>query len=534
MRFSKWSVLALSVLSKANEQYPPLELKLSISRHPPASFTHLSKRDVAQDDIELGLLASHTFYRAKVRFGSEQEPVDLLVDTGSCSTWVMTKDVECFHSQQLMVDARLSRRQEGAGPIIEDAPVGVLERIPETGAQQQPQKIALPKTPVAELKHIDGQKCKRFGSFDSSKSTTFKKIATNAEFDIKFSDNTFSKGFWGHDTLYFGGIEVPHTQFGVVQKTDNIIGILGLGSDKSKRLPAEKIKYPDDFQTFPFVLQKHGLVKRAVFSLYLDEPNQRSGSVLFGAVDHAKYHGTLHTVPFANYYSQFSPEPLFYDVQLDSIEVEEPGKTATRIPADLVALLDSGSTLCSFNEAILTPLARSLGGVWRESVRLYEVDASAIQERHVSFWISSIKITIPAPRLLVRIKGVSYLGVSLEARQRLILGEEFLRHAYVVFDPERNEVSMAQAKYTALKDVEIVTGDIPRAIRADATAESTENRGTGVLASGNAKAPAAVPKKVRFKEEPEVIGVYDNAKSGEVPDPEGGGENRLGETLRVV
>ncbi|KAJ8145729.1 hypothetical protein OY671_001184 [Metschnikowia pulcherrima] len=428
-----------------------------------------------------------------------------MVDTGSTSTWVVSKDVKCYGHSGLALDSVLSRRDDlkEANDMAGNENVDPLNHIDGNGQQ----------IPLPAMAEVDQKQCTGHGFFDSKSSTTFEEIPGVSPYNVQFQDSTFASGVWARDTISFGDVKLHNAPFALVGKTDNTIGILGLGSDNSKHIYDEGKNFPPDYKGFPHLLKEQGLIERAVFSLYLDHDSE-SGSVLFGAVDHARYSGSLQTVPLANYYSNYSDTPLFYDIMLDSISIESAkmhifGGTMdkdTHVPVKRVALLDSGSTLCAFSSDVLTPIAEVLHGEWHEGVQLYAIDFEKIRGKSVVFRISSIEITIPVSRLLVKINRAHYLGIMLVEHDRFVLGAEFLRHAYVVFDAEENKVSMAQARESSETQIEYVLSEIPRAVSATTLSSSTD---IALTPETTTKSPetSEMARKVHFKDEVDIIGV---------------------------
>ncbi|KAM9900687.1 hypothetical protein OXX69_008998 [Metschnikowia pulcherrima] len=485
----------------------PLELSLTVTRQNLDSQTlhQHKKRSVANSGVELNLIGSQTFYHAEVRFGSAGNIVMLMVDTGSTSTWVVSKDVKCYGHSGLALDSVLSRRED---PKEANDSAGIENVDPLNHISEND-----PQNPLPAMAEVDQKQCTGHGFFDSKSSTTFEEIPGVSPYNVQFQDSTFASGVWARDTISFGDVKLHKAPFALVGKTDNTIGILGLGSDNSKHIYDEGTNFPPDYKGFPHLLKEQGLIERAVFSLHLDHDSD-SGSVLFGAVDHAKYSGNLQTVPLANYYSNYSDTPLFYDIMLDSISIESAkmhlsGGTMdkeTQIPVKRVALLDSGSTLCAFSSDVLAPIAEVLHGEWHEKVQLYAIDFEKIRANWLIFRISRIEITIPVSRLLVKINGAHYLGIMLVEHDRFVLGEEFLRHAYVVFDAEENKVSMAQARASSETQIEYVLSDIPRAVSATTLSSSTDNVLTPETTTKSPKT-SELTRKVHFKDEVDIIGV---------------------------
>lgn len=86
------------------------------------------------------------------------------------------------------------------------------------------------------------------------------------------------------------------------------------------------------YDNFPVLLQKQGLINKIAYSVYLNSSNSTTGTILFGAIDHAKYDGALSTVPI-NSESQLS-------VNVTNLETKD-GKVTSGSHS---VLLDTGST----------------------------------------------------------------------------------------------------------------------------------------------------------------------------------------------
>lgn len=63
-------------------------------------------------------------------------------------------------------------------------------------------------------------------------------------------------------------------------------------------IPAnEFVLLEDRYENLPLRLKSQGAINKAMYSIYLNEPKKKNGTVLFGAVDHAKYTVDLITAP---------------------------------------------------------------------------------------------------------------------------------------------------------------------------------------------------------------------------------------------
>lgn len=90
------------------------------------------------------------------------------------------------------------------------------------------------------------------------------------------------------------GEKIDNAPFIVFNETYSIGGSSGLASNMNNTYATSSSEI--EYDTFLDRLVKEGIIERNIFSLYLNNPNALSGSVLFGGVDYAKIDGTLTTI----------------------------------------------------------------------------------------------------------------------------------------------------------------------------------------------------------------------------------------------
>ncbi|GEQ68569.1 hypothetical protein JCM33374_g2237 [Metschnikowia sp. JCM 33374] len=99
------------------------------------------------------------------------------------------------------------------------------------------------------------------------------------------------------------------------------------------------------YENFPIRLKRTGVIKKVAHSIYLNDTECTSGTVLFGSVDHTKYYGQLQTVPIINLYSTSFSAPVALFIGLDSITLGDSNENIGIYNETIAALLDSGTTL---------------------------------------------------------------------------------------------------------------------------------------------------------------------------------------------
>lgn len=107
--------------------------------------------------------------------------------------------------------------------------------------------------------------------------------------------------------------------------------------------------------------------------------------------------------------------------------------------------------------------------------------------RILDFNFSGVQISVPINELVIvaavsRGQPVCILGVGPAGNSVSVLGDTFLRSAYVVYDLANNEISLAQTNFNAttenIQEIQSGAGGVPNA-KAVANAVSTAAVGTG-------------------------------------------------------
>lgn len=281
--------------------------------------------------------------------------------------------------------------------------------------------------------------CYEYGVYDHTKSSSYHSLGS--KFSIEYVDGTSSTGTWVKDDVYFAGTTtgVTQLQFGDVTTTSSGFGVLGIGYEANESTNTE---YPN----LPVLLKTQGVIAKTAYSLYLAQEDATSGSVIFGGIDQAKYLGSLITLPVT------SSRELA--IHLGSVAIN--GKT---ISANLNPVLDSGTTLTYLPTKIVASIASALSGTADSSVG-YIINCNQPSNKYLTFnFDSGATINVPLSELAIDLyltNGQKYqycaLGVFATSSTP-ILGDNFLRSAYVAYDLDDNTISLAQVKYTTAENI---------------------------------------------------------------------------------
>lgn len=250
-------------------------------------------------------------------------------------------------------------------------------------------------------------------------------------------------------------------------------GILGVGYPSNEAvIAATGNPYPN----LPQVLVRSGAIKSHAFSLWLNDLESNTGRVLFGGIDTAKFHGSLSTVPIQPIAGRYSA----YVITMTGLSVDTSSSTQVLMPSSqsIAVLLDSGTTLTYLPLAIVQAVYQRFGATFDQSQGLGFVPCSLAQQKtHLTYNFSSVLIQVSLDELVLAWQGLTFqdgthacvFGLVPASSGSYVLGDTFLRSAYVVYDLDNNEISLAQTNFNATSShiLEIGTGTsaVPSATR---------------------------------------------------------------------
>lgn len=200
----------------------------------------------------------------------------------------------------------------------------------------------------------------------------------------------------------------------------------------------------------PQKLVDDGDITTNAYSLWLNDLDASTGSILFGGVDTDKYEGTLSKLPIV-------PEQGIYAefiIALTGMGMN--GNAGSLFDNETIAvLLDSGSSLMYLPDNVVRALYQTYNAQYDSSQGAAFVDCDlANQDGSLEFTFSEPTISVPLNELVI-VAGyqggepVCILGVGPAGDSISVLGDTFLRSAYVVYDLENNEIALAQTNFNA-------------------------------------------------------------------------------------
>ncbi|RDL31190.1 Acid protease [Venustampulla echinocandica] len=392
-------------------------IQMDIARDPAAQAAQLQNRSLlkrrlrarAEDTItaELGNDMSQGLYFANVSVGTPPQNLQVQIDTGSSDMWVPASTASVCRTSA----------SEGGG--------------------------------------CDG------GSFNYKASSTFVDVEQGA-FNISYVDDTSATGDYFQDAFSIGGASVKSFQMGLALEGNIGIGIMGLGYNNS--VANVHTGNGSVYANLPNALVDQGLIKTEAYSLWLNDLQSSTGSILFGGIDTTKYSGNLTSIGV--YAGRRTKEVTSFTVAFTSLSATSKSGTDMLTPSNFAAaaILDSGTTITLLPDSLAQLVNEELGATYYGRLGATIVPcALANNDGTLDFGFAGpggpiIRVGVSdliLPLTLTNGQRPKYsngqdacqLGVEAAGDLPILLGDTFLRSAYVVYDMVNNRIALAQTKF---------------------------------------------------------------------------------------
>ncbi|KAI1127438.1 aspartic peptidase domain-containing protein [Nemania abortiva] len=308
------------------------------------------------------------------------------------------------------------------------------------------------------------------GSYDASASTSG--YIVNEDFEIAYVDGSSSRGDYIFETFSIGDVELTNMTMGLGLETDIAYGLVGVGYALNEASVSHTRMIYDNL---PVVMRDEGHINSNAYSLWLNDLGASKGNILFGGIDTDKYMGDLIRVDV-----QEDPQTenfTSFIVLLTSLEAHsssgQDALSSSSFPIPVV--LDSGTTFSYLPQDLALQ-------VWKEVGAAYTVlgnDGSAAplvpcalanNGGYFQFGFGgtggpAIKVGMdelifPIFQNDVTFTSGPYKGQSIcqfgiqnitgsATTTHYLLGDTFLRSAYVVYDLENNQIALAPTDFNA-------------------------------------------------------------------------------------
>jgi hypothetical protein len=185
-----------------------------------------------------------------------------------------------------------------------------------------------------------------------------------------------------------------------------------------------------------------------------------SGSILFGGVDTAKYHGDLIALPLQPDISNSTNTPnniTSFNVLLDNIQVFGNGnKLVYSSNLSVSVVLDSGTSLTYLPEEFAIAIANGVGAVSKDGDLIVPCSLAS-SPATVDFQFGNSNgpvIQVPISQFVLQgsADACSWGILPSAAGESLLFGDTFMRSGYFVYDLDGMQVAMAQTNFNATKN----------------------------------------------------------------------------------
>jgi Eukaryotic aspartyl protease len=233
------------------------------------------------------------------------------------------------------------------------------------------------------------------------------------------------------------------------------------------------------YANLPKAMANAGLINSTAYSLWLNDLEANTGSILFGGVDTEKYHGQLETLPILPIDGEYIQFVIALTKLVLSSGSTNKAYTSSSLPT--AVLLDSGSSLTYLPDALVQDIYNDFQVTYDSSSGIGYVPCStANQNVKLVFTFSSPSIPVSIGELVLNTgSGLTFddgtpactFGISPAGGSTAVLGDTFLRSAYVVYDLANNEIALAETNFNSTESNVMEIGSGTAAIP-DATAVS--------------------------------------------------------------
>lgn len=323
------------------------------------------------------------------------------------------------------------------------------------------------KAPICTRKQDKSNPGCTFGTFDSAQSSTFAMVGAD-QFRITYVDGSGSKGDYFMDSFEIGGANLINMTMGLGRQTDIPYGLVGVGYASNEAIVASTQSLNASYPNLPLHMMEEGLIKTNAYSLWLNDLSSDKGNILFGGIDTKKYEGDLTRIKIypdakSNAYTSFK-------VALTSLEATSPsGKDTLTSPLfPIPVVLDSGTTLSYLPNDLAIQVWNEVGAVFSSEIGMAVLPCNMASSLgnftfgfagqygpriHVAMDELVLDLTNgEAPTFVSgQYKGLKAceFGIQNFSSDPFLLGDTFLRSAYVVYDLVNNEIGLASTDFNA-------------------------------------------------------------------------------------
>jgi hypothetical protein len=353
-------------------------------------------------------------------------------------------------------------------------------------------------------------------TFDETASHTTT-VINKGGFQVRyFTQGSNVTGDYKTDSFTIGKQTIRNSTMGLARKAASAAtGLLGIGFDTYEAIVFEEGANPQPYPNLVDAMKQQGLISTRAFSLYLDDLAADTGSIIFGGYDKAKFKGILQI--------QLDTQSMSYStfsVILNSVGVTDSTGSTVLTTSNMpnVMLLDSGSALTSIPSDLFHQLVNYFGAMPDENFSWIVRCDLAGMTGTLDYQFSGSNgplVSVPFKELAIPIVDLdsgrrltdSYdnplcrLGLAelTVENEPLILGDTFLRSAYVVYDLDNLQIGIAQTLFNVTdSNIEVISvsagQNLPGNIASAAT--TIEQTNTQAIGGDTGNSVTSVPTAV--------------------------------------
>ena len=310
---------------------------------------------------------------------------------------------------------------------------------------------------------LRGQPCSASGTYNANSSSTYKFVSS--DFNVTYIDGSGATGDYATDTLSIGGKTLESLQFGIGYNSGSAQGILGIGYAANEAQANRNGKQP--YSNLPQAMVDAKLIQSSAYSLWLDDLESSTGSILFGGVDSDKYTGSLQTLPVEKVQGQY----IQFVITISGMALVQNGinqSLSNSLPTPVI--LDSGSSLTYLPDSLTNDIYTALNVQYSQQQGAGLCDCNLANGNiTLDFTFTSPTISVPIRELVINPYATAQpesqtsrkrqifsnggsdciFGIIPSGGTTAVLGDTFLRSAYVVYDLVNNQISLAQTNFNA-------------------------------------------------------------------------------------
>jgi hypothetical protein len=294
---------------------------------------------------------------------------------------------------------------------------------------------------------------------------------------------------------------------GLGLETDIAYGLVGVGYALNEAIVSGSASASSAYNNLPLQMVDEGMIATNAYSLWLNDLDANTGSILFGGIDTEKYVGDLTRI---NIQEDADTEAFSsFIVLLTSLTANSTSGSDSLSSREfpIPVVLDSGTTLSYLPTDIASQIWIEVGAVYSSDAQAAVLPCSMENSKGTfSFGFAGPngpKISVGMDELVLPLvssganptfqsgkyagQDACQFGIQNFSSDPFLLGDTFLRSAYVVYDLVNNQIGIAKTDFNSTTSNVVAFASDGAQIPSATTAA---NQATATSASGTLTTPA--------------------------------------------